>query len=159
MKKLLFLSVIALGCSTFTASAQTTPQFTNYGAAFIKNNVLSPGRLDYMMKDKQKIENMQLSGYISEVCQKEGCWIRFRTDKSIADDMIVKMKDHQFALPTDAAGKRAVVHGTVVRKTQSVEEQRHLLEDAGASAAEIAKITAPKEIFEMQATGVQILAD
>ena len=161
MKKILFLSALSLYCGAFSASAQTAPppQVTNYGTAFVNKHMLSPGRLDHMMKDQQKIENMQLSGYVSNVCKKEGCWISFRTDKTIADDILVRMKDQQFAVPTDATGKRAIVNGTVVRKTLSVEEQKQLLEDAGATAAEIAKVTSPRETYEMQATGVQIFSE
>ncbi len=110
-----------------------------------------------MMKDKDKLENIQLSGYISEVCQKEGCWLRLRTHKGLEDDMFVKMKDHAFLLPKDIAGKTAIIKGTVVKKVQTVAEQQHYLEDAGASKEEIARITKPKETYQMQATGVELL--
>lgn len=66
------------------------------------------------------------------------------------------MKDHAFLLPKDLAGKKALVNGTLVKKVQSVAEQKHYLEDAGASAEEMAKITQPKETYVMQATGVVV---
>ncbi len=158
MKKLLILSTLLLSIAGTTAMAQTSGNKKAYGAAFKQAEAIaSPGRLDVMMKDKAKLENIQLSGYISEVCQKEGCWLRLRTNKSVEDDMFVKMKDHAFLLPKDIAGKTAIINGTVVKKVQSVAEQQHYLEDAGASQEEIAKITQPKETYQMQATGVVLL--
>lgn len=158
MKKLLILSTLLLSIAGTTAMAQTPGNKKAYGAAFKQAEAIaSPGRLDVMMKDKAKLENIQLSGYISEVCQKEGCWLRLRTNKSVEDDMFVKMKDHAFLLPKDIAGKTAIINGTVVKKVQSVAEQQHYLEDAGASQEEIAKITQPKETYQMQATGVVLL--
>lgn len=153
MKKLLFLSTLALAlCST--ASNAQTGQSKVYGTAFPQQSVMSPGRLPVLMADKQKLENFQTSGIIAEVCQKEGCWMTIKSNKNSNDAVLVKMKDHSFVLPKNIAGQTATVHGTVIKKTQTVAEQKHLLEDAGASQAEISKITAPKEIYEIQATGV-----
>lgn len=155
MKKLLFLSTLALAlCSTATYAQ--TGQGKVYGAAFTQQTVMSTARLPVLMGDKQKLENIQLIGYVAEVCQKEGCWMIIKSNKSATDAILVKMKDHAFALPKDVAGKTATMSGTIVKKTQTVAEQKHLLEDAGASQAEIAKITSPKEIYEMQATGVML---
>lgn len=154
MKKLLFLSSLALTlCGA--ASAQTATGITAYGTTFATQDAnMSPGRLPVLMQGQQTLTNFKLTGYIAEVCQKEGCWMRLRTANNTDDDVLIKVKDHAFVIPKGAAGKRAAVNGTVVKKMQTVAEQKHLLEDAGASATEIAKITAPKEIYEMQATGV-----
>lgn len=159
MKKLFILSSLLLSLAGSAAMAQSTAaQPATYGAAFKKADAIaSPGRLDVMMKGKDKLENVQLSGYVSEVCQKEGCWLRLRTHKDVSDDMFVKMKDHAFLLPKNIAGKTAIINGTVVKKVQSVAEQQHYLEDAGASQEEIAKITQPKETYQMQATGVILM--
>jgi hypothetical protein len=157
MKKLFILSSLFFALAGTAATAQTATAPKAYGAAFTQSEVIvSPGRMDEMLKDKDKLENVQLSGYISEVCQKEGCWLRLRTHKTSQDEMFVKMKDHAFLLPKDIAGKTAIINGTVVKKVQTVAEQQHYLEDAGASKAEIAKITQPKETYQMQATGVVI---
>jgi hypothetical protein len=153
MKKLLFLSTLALAlCSTATYAQ--TGQSKVYGTAFPQQTVMSTARLPVLMADKQKLENFQTKGYIAEVCQKEGCWMTIKSDKNSNDAILVKMKDHAFVLPKNVAGQTAVIHGTVEKKMQTVAEQKHLLEDAGASQAEISKITTPKEIYEIQATGV-----
>jgi hypothetical protein len=156
MKKLLFFSSLALAlCSAQVVVAQNgIPTKTSYGAAFLPQDNYSPGRLPYLLSTKKNLDKIQMTGYISEVCQKEGCWIKLRTDKNINDEMLVKIKDHAFALPKDIAGKRALINGSVVKKTLSVAEQQHYLQDAGASKEEIAAVKAPKEIYEMVATGV-----
>lgn len=79
-----------------------------------------------------------------------------RTNEKSNDDVMVRMKDHAFVVPKDIAGKTAVVHGTVAKKMQSVAEQKHYMEDAGAPADQIAKITEPKAVYEMQVTGVYL---
>lgn len=157
MKKLLFFSSLALAlCSTQVVVAQNNgiPTSTSYGTSFTPQDNYSPGRLPYLVKEKKNLDKIQMTGYIAEVCQKEGCWIKLRTDKSINDEMLVKIKDHAFALPKDIAGKRAMINGSVVKKTMTVAEQKHYLEDAGASKEEIAAVKAPKEVYEMVATGV-----
>ena len=154
MKKLLFLSAMALTlCGA--ASAQTAQSPTSYGTAFSLQEVSSsPGRLPRLREGKQKLENAKMMGVISQVCQAEACWLMLKTDYNTDDAVLIKMKDHAFVVPKNLAGKRAAVSGTIVKKMQSVEEQKHLLQDAGASAADIAKVSAPKEMYEMQATGV-----
>jgi hypothetical protein len=154
MKKLLLLSTLAITLCAVDSIAQTAPSSKVYGTNFKQETVMAPARLSYLLKDKDKLENAQLGGYVSEVCQKEGCWLRLRTDKNSKDDVFVKIKDHAFLLPKDIAGRMAIVNGTVTKKVQTVAEQQHYLEDAGASKEEIAKITQPKEVYQMQVTGV-----
>ena len=158
MKKLLFFSSLALALCTTQVMAQSSsiPTKTSYGAAFIPQDNYAPGRLPYLLSEKKNLNKIQMIGYISEVCQKEGCWLKIRTNKTINDDMLVKVKDHAFVLPKDITGKTALVNGSVVKKTLSVVEQQHYLQDAGASKAEIAAVTTPKEVYEMVATGIMV---
>lgn len=158
MKKLLFFSSLALAlCSTqVMAQSSGIPTNTSYGAAFTPKDNYAPGRLPYLLSEKIDLNNIQMTGYVSEVCQKEGCWIKIRTDKNLNDDILVKVKDHAFAVPKNAAGKRALINGSLVKKTLSVAEQQHYLQDAGASKAEIAAVTSPKEVYEMTATGIMV---
>lgn len=154
MKKIAFIAGLAC-CSLFVGKAQAQQQ--QYGAPFELQDMMAPGRLDVMMADKDKMEDVQMTGLITEVCQKEGCWMKITTAPNAADELFVKMKDHAFLLPKDIAGRYAVIFGNVSKEVVSVAEQRHYLEDAGASAEEIAKITAPKESYQMEARGVILL--
>jgi hypothetical protein len=153
MKKLLLLSSLALAIFSTSANAQSNDGKA-YGTSFNTEAAMSTARIPVLLKDKDKVEDVKISGYVSKVCQKEGCWMVMRTEKNTNDDVMVRMKDHAFVIPKDVAGKNAVVKGTVVKKTQSVAEQKHYLEDEGASKEEIAKITTPKDTYEMQVTGV-----
>lgn len=127
-----------------------------YGAEMLKSETFyATGRLPALMQGQQSRE-LQLVGVAKDVCKKEGCWMTIASDRKADDAVMVKIKEHAFALPKDIAGKQVMVRGTVVKKTQTVAEQKHYLEDAGASKEEIARIKAPKEIYEVQATGVAV---
>lgn len=158
MKKLLFFSSLALAlCSTqVMAQSSSIPTKTSYGAAFLPQENYAPGRLPYLVSTKKDMNKIQITGVIAEVCQKEGCWIKVRTEMNVHDDILVKVKDHSFAVPKDAAGKRTLINGSVTKKTLSVAEQQHYLQDAGASKEEIAAVTSPKEVYEMVATGMLV---
>lgn len=155
MKKLLFLSSFVLAIAGTTTFAQSSKEKA-YGTAFKQESVITPEKMTTLMTNKEKLEDAQLTGYVSKVCKKEGCWMVLRTKKESGDDVMVRMKDHAFTVPKDIEGKTAVVKGTVIKKMQSVAEQKHYLEDAGATADQIAKITAPKPVYEMQVTGVYL---
>ena len=72
------------------------------------------------------------SGRITEVCQKQGCWLVL-TGK---DDTFarVAMHDHAFSVPKDANGP-AVVYGTLTEKVLSAEEIEHLKKDGAQAPA------------------------
>ena len=86
------------------------------------------------------------SGRITEVCQKEGCWMVLEDDGEIAR---VMMRDHAFAVPKDATG-RARVHGVLSVKQLSKEAAQHLADDAGNG------LLPPGRELRIDATGVRI---
>ena len=65
-------------------------------------------------------------------------------------------KEHSFKLPKDAGGKEAIAQGTLKVVTTDVCRLKHLAEDEGQTAEEIAKITEPKMEYEFEATSVII---
>ena len=91
---------------------------------------------------------------VEKVCQKKGCWMQVRDGKQT---MRVTFKDYSFFVPKDLDGKKVKMTGKVMRKEVSVDEQKHYLEDAGASKAEIAKITKPSFEYRFVADGVTVL--
>lgn len=124
-----------------------------YGKKFKPETAFSATELNRRMGEKEKMD-VVLNGEISQVCQAEGCWMKMKNEAG--DDIFVKFKDHSFVIPKDLAGHKAFVNGTAIRKTVSIEEQKHLAEDAGKSEDEIAKITAPRVELRVEATGVVI---
>ena len=72
----------------------------------------------------------KFSGRITEVCQKQGCWVVMEQDGHSAR---VMAKDHGFAVPKDASGP-AIAYGVLEEEPITEEHARHLVEDDGAKA-------------------------
>jgi hypothetical protein len=125
-----------------------------YGKKFKSETAFAATELSRRMADKKDMDNVVISGEISEVCQAEGCWMKMKNEAGA--DIFVKFKDHAFLIPKDLAGHKAYVSGKAVKKIVSVADQKHYAEDAGKSADEIAQITQPKEELRVDATGVVI---
>lgn len=135
--------------------AITLPAFAGgktYGKKFSAKNARPVSGLAQDMGTQTQMDDVVLEGEITQVCQAAGCWIKMKNDQGA--EVFVKFRDHAFLVPKDIAGRKAVIKGTAIKKTVSVEERRHLAEDAGASEEEIAKITEPKEELRVEATGI-----
>jgi hypothetical protein len=102
----------------------------------------------------EKETPVKVKGVVTDVCTMEGCWIKMQTANG---KMMIKMKDHSFAVPVDLNGKEIVVDGTAAMKVTSVKELQHYAEDAGKSKEEIAKITEPKKEIILNAKGILVL--
>ena len=68
-------------------------------------------------------KNVRVSGEITTVCQKAGCWMVLRADGG--DTLRVTMKDHSFSVPKDSAGSTAHVEGTVLEQDVDPEQVAH----------------------------------
>jgi hypothetical protein len=76
-------------------------------------------------------KNVLVEGIIVRSCKAEGCWLELAptaTGKSIR----IKMKDHGFFVPLNAAGLNAKAEGVFTVKTLSKEEVDHLMNEDGA---------------------------
>jgi len=126
----------------------------SYGKGFKVQAVQTPEQLTEKLKTLATIPNVTVQGQISQVCQAEGCWMKLKN--TAGEDILVKFKNHSFVIPKDQAGKATIVYGTAIKKSISVEEQRHMAEDAGKTKAEIEAITSPKIEVRIEATGIVI---
>ena len=108
--------------------------------------------MDALAKDATQHgdKTVKVSGKISNVCRKKGCWMVLG-GKNSASRARVTFKDYAFFVPLDCAGSEAVVEGTVKLKTMSDAERQHLADDAGKSIDEI-----PKHELRIIATGVSL---
>ena len=86
------------------------------------------------------------------VCQSAGCWVNVKPTNG--DLIRIRFKDHFLIPPATEAGSIAYFHGTPYLDTISVAMQKHFLEDAKASQAEIDLITTPKIELNIEADGV-----
>ncbi|MEX0290809.1 MAG: DUF4920 domain-containing protein [Flavobacteriaceae bacterium] len=92
---------------------------------------------------------------VKEVCQAKGCWMKVVLDNE--EEAMVRFKDYGFFVPKDIAGKEVVINGLAFVEETSVEDLKHLAEDAGKSKEEIAKITDNEKTYGFEADGVLIL--
>ncbi len=126
---------------------------TLYGKKFDSKKAITTSELKKNMGNKEEM-SVVIEGEIAEVCQVAGCWITLKNEAG--DNVFVKIKEHQFEIPKDMAGRKAYVAGTAITKTVTVDELRHYAEDAGKSAEEIERITEPKTEVRVNATGIII---
>ena len=158
MKNCILLCVMAL--AGFAANAQPPKVPADAGMVFgektTAENAITVDKLVTVMqtKDAGSPVDVKITGKVTEVCQKEGCWIKV---KSPDGSMMVKMKDHKFLVPVILEGKSIVINGIAETKKTTVAELRHFAEDAGKTKAEIAKITEPKTEITVQAKGILVL--
>ena len=93
-------------------------------------------------------------GTVKQVCEKKGCWMTLEDQgKSVR----VTFKGYSFFVGRNLIGRKVKTEGLLQKKTQSVADQKHYLEDGGASKAEIQKVKAPLETFTFEATAVATL--
>ena len=110
-----------------------------------------------------KYEKMQLGdtvsvtikGKVNSVCQKKGCWMRL--DLGADKELFVKFKDYGFFVPLDLVeGTEVYLAGKAYKEATSVEDLKHLAEDAGKPQSEIDAITEPEEVYSFVSSGVKI---
>jgi disulfide oxidoreductase YuzD len=155
MKKFSLIVTVVFTCLSLLAQPPKVPakKGTNFGNKTLAKGAITADELPAALEGKQTAD-VKVKGKVVEVCKAEGCWIRMETAKG---PMMIKMKDHAFMVPLALNGKTIVAEGTAAVKETSVEMQKHLLEDAGKSKAEIDAITEPKKEIILQATGILVV--
>jgi hypothetical protein len=87
---------------------------------------------------------------VDSVCQVKGCWMGFATE---AGDVRVTFKDYAFFVPFTIVGKTVVAEGELEKVTLSLEESRHLVEDAGGDPDQVLE---PIVEYRLVAAGVKV---
>lgn len=145
----------ALICGATNVQAQSKTGDT-HGQTFTVQNPMDVATFTKAMANTDKMENVQVRGTITQVCQMAGCWVKLKNDKG--EDVFVKFPEHAkvhgFTIPKGDAGMTVVVNGVATRTVTSVEDQRHFAEDAGVAGADLDKITEPKVELRIDATGI-----
>ena len=166
MKKLILIFAVAVSTVVFAqdqAKKMGPPEGNAlvgdvYGAqvsAKSQKSAMSTATLNKKLKKAKKLENVAVTGKVTEVCDKKGCWMTVQTDNN--EKFFVKMKDYAFFVPTALKGKNVVLEGAAETKVISVDEQKHYAEDAKKSQAEIDAITKPQEEIRFVATGIKVV--
>jgi hypothetical protein len=97
----------------------------------------------------------KVEGTVVEVCKKKGCFMKLA--RANGEPIMVNFKDYGFFMPQDIVGKTVVIDGTAKVKETSVEDLKHLAQDANKSKEEIAAITQPKKDIVLVANGVLVV--
>lgn len=132
---------------------ETLPPTGHFGETISKDGAVAIAEVMELITEHETIE-VKVKGTIKEVCQHTGCWLTF--DFPGGEEIMVRMKDHDFYVPMDAAGKTAWVAGTATREMISVAMLKHYAEDALKSQEEIDAITEPEMTYTLEARGVII---
>ncbi|AKQ45666.1 amino acid aminotransferase [Rufibacter radiotolerans] len=97
----------------------------------------------------------KVEGTVVEVCKKKGCFMKLA--RANGEPIMVNFKDYGFFMPQDIVGKTVILDGTAKVKETSVEDLKHLAQDANKSKEEIASITQPKKDIVFVANGVLVV--
>jgi hypothetical protein len=141
---------------TVTINAQGVPSAKPgviYGEVSEKGTVVTANEVESKMVDN-KYEG-KVKGKVVEVCKAMGCWAKLQ--KEDGTTIMIKVKDHEFAMPEDIVGKIVLAEGSAQVKETSVNMLKHYAEDAGKSKEEIDKIKEPKKEVLMTVKGVKVV--
>ena len=141
---------------TLTLNAQGAPSAkpgVTYGEVSEKGTIVTANDIESKMVDN-KYEG-KVKGKVVEVCKAMGCWAKLQ--KEDGSTIMIKVKDHEFAMPEDIVGKIVLAEGTAQVKETSVNMLKHYAEDAGKSKEEIDKIKEPKKEVLMTVKGVKVV--
>ncbi len=153
MKK--FLAPVAIAALCLTSCKTSKIAYKHYGPVAVDST--QAVSLDQMLasyKAQPTLNTYTFSAPLQGVCQTAGCWVSVKA--SNGELMRVRFKDHFLIPPVTELNSMAYFHGTVYFDTLSVELQKHFLEDAKASQAEIDRITSPKIELNFEADGVWV---
>ena len=126
---------------------------TTYGAGTTAEGAIPAAALSSKVSNGQYTG--KVSGKVTDVCQKMGCWMKL--ENSQGETLMVKFKDYGFFMPKDIVGKEVVLEGEATVTETSVKQLKHYAKDAGKSKKEIAQIKAPKKETVFVANGVLVL--
>ena len=109
--------------------------------------------MDGLMAEANKYagQTVRVSGTVSAVCRKKGCWMTLGGVDALARARVT-FKDYAFFVPLDAAGSKAEIEGVVELKVLSDAERAHLADDAGKPVDQV-----PKNELRLMASAVQLV--
>lgn len=133
------------------AADTTTATAMYFGEKITEEGAVSIAELPALMGDKKEM-NVKLSGEITAVCQKKGCWMELNNPNGEA--IRVTFKDYGFFMPKDASGKTAIIEGIAKVEETSIADLKEYAKDAGDDKAKIEAIKEPKKELVFEASGV-----
>ena len=151
-----FFALLLLAACNSNKNATTPNDGKHFGTLVTAKKAIT---YDELMVKMATVDSMpaKVTGTVSSVCQKKGCWMTLVSSQPGKPEMRVTFKNYAFFMPKDLSGKKVVVDGFAIVETTSVADLQHYAQDAGKSKAEIEAITKPKRELAFEAAGVLIL--
>ncbi len=112
-------------------SADVPPAPKTYGAQLGAEPVLSLADV-LASPERFRDQAVTVEGHVRRACTRRGCWMEVAegTDPTLPGCRVT-FKDYGFFVPTDSAGSRAKVHGTLAVNTLPPERVAHLENEGG----------------------------
>jgi len=128
--------------------------FASFGDKITSEDAITSAQMFDKFKTLKKGDtvNVKFASSVKEVCSKKGCWMTVPLNNQA--ETMVRFKDYGFFMPLDSKDSKVIVAGKAFLTETSVDDLRHYAADAGKTAEEIEKITAPKKEFAFVANGV-----
>jgi hypothetical protein len=127
--------------SPSTVPAAAAPS-TKFGAPLGKSPMVPLSDIVHE-SSKYARTTVKTEGKVTAVCQAAGCWMEI---SDVNGEAHVRMSGHSFLVPKSAAGRRAIVEGTVLPKPDNGECEQEAFEATGKTVK-----------VELDATGVELL--
>ena len=135
------------------ARQASSPGTLKPGAVLVRGEPIAKGQtpvaLASVLARPEDGRTVLVEGVVRRACSRMGCWMELAPAGG-GPGVRVTFKDHGFFVPTDSAGSKARVQGTVKVAQLSAAEAEHLRSEGGSMAP-----AAQREV-QLIATGVEL---
>jgi hypothetical protein len=135
------------------AASVSAPASLKSGTVLVRGAPLpkdqTPVALSTLLKAPEDGRTVLVEGVVRRACSQMGCWMELASGEG-GPGVRVTFKDYGFFVPTDSAGARARVQGTVKVAQLSAAQAEHLRAEGGSMSA-----GAQREV-RLVATGVEL---
>lgn len=110
-------------------------------------------------KDKLAGQFVRVTGTVSDVCPKMGCWVELEDTKT-KTKIKVKVKDGEIVFPTTVKGKNVMVEGRLeaksLNKKRAIMYYQHLADEKGEKF-DPSSVKGPITLYQIKGTGAKIV--
>lgn len=141
-KSVLLLIFFLFACAQNNQQAEVQ----KFGGEITLNEMVS---LDQVMQEPDKYlgSEVKVSGTVTDVCEKKGCWIKLKDGDN---EITVRFKDYAFFVPTDVVNAQVTVQGII-----EVAQNDHIMQEANKHSADS---TASAEVqYAFTANAVELI--
>jgi len=141
------------GKHSAAAAAPSAPGALKPGGVLVRGEALPKNRaalpLSAVLSKPEDGKKVLVEGVVRRACSQMGCWMELAPAEG-GPGVRVTFKDYGFFVPTDSAGAKARVQGTIQVAQLSVAQAEHLRAEGGSMTA-----GAQREV-RLVATGVEL---